>query len=200
MKCGKLPGGGVEQPITPPMPKFGDPCGQWCSRRCSASYTDAGLGCHPYDEREVIVFKMPCDLPTPKCRKVDTRHDKLIDLCPTPVALSVALQRPRRSVNSSSGQASLTSTTFSTVREADNEKRKEIMDFPVLKQVPEELVVDVVVVLDFGCLNKASQKARATIGSILLELAVALLHICAKQRGSPIRIAEILHGVVDVVG
>lgn len=42
-----------------------------------------------------------------------------------------------------------------------------------LEQVPEELVVNVVVILHFGRLHKRSQLARTTIGGRLLQVRIA---------------------------
>ena len=43
-----------------------------------------------------------------------------------------------------------------------------------LEQVPQELVVDIVVVLDLGGLDERSQQARAAIGRGLFQIGVAL--------------------------
>jgi hypothetical protein len=48
-----------------------------------------------------------------------------------------------------------------------------------LKQVPEGLVVDGVVELDFAAFDDASQLTRGTVGGGLLQVGVAALHVGA---------------------
>jgi len=66
------------------------------------------LRCNPNHEREFvsfiefITFIVPRDLPTPEGWEVDTRHDELVVVCPTAVSFSIALERWRWSVDSSS--------------------------------------------------------------------------------------------------
>jgi hypothetical protein len=58
------------------------------------------LRANPYDESQFVILVATCHLPTPGCRKVDTRHDEVIVFCPTSIAFSVGLERPSRGVDS----------------------------------------------------------------------------------------------------
>src|SRR5882762_4901712 len=69
-----------------------------------------------------------------------------------------------------------------------------------LEHVPEELVVDLVVVLHFGSLNESSQQARTTIRRGLLEVGVAALDVFTEKLRGPVGFAKVLEGIVDVVG
>ena len=72
------------------------------NRFCNSDNVDLILlRANPYDESQFVILVATCHLPTPGCRKVDTRHDELIVFCPTAMALSVAQERPGRRVNSS---------------------------------------------------------------------------------------------------
>ncbi len=50
-----------------------------------------------------------------------------------------------------------------------------------LEQVPEGLVVDGVVELDFGAFDDGSKFARGAVGGGLLEVGVAALHVVAEN-------------------
>jgi hypothetical protein len=50
-----------------------------------------------------------------------------------------------------------------------------------LKQIPQELVVDLVVELDFRGLYKGAQQPWTTIGRGLLQIGVAALHILTQN-------------------
>src|SRR6516164_4416021 len=54
-----------------------------------------------------------------------------------------------------------------------------------LKQVPQELVVDVVVVLEFRRLDKCAQQPGAPVGRGLLQVAISRLYVLAQQFGNP---------------
>jgi hypothetical protein len=60
------------------------------------------LGSHPYHKGEFVAFIARRDLPTSGCGKVDTSPNELIVFCPSPDALSIALEWYRRRVYSSS--------------------------------------------------------------------------------------------------
>src|SRR5215471_8906389 len=68
-----------------------------------------------------------------------------------------------------------------------------------LEQIPEELIVDFVVILHFGRLYERSEEARAAIGRGLLQVAVPSLYVCAEKSVGPLRIAEVRQRVVDIV-
>src|SRR5271165_6380858 len=69
-----------------------------------------------------------------------------------------------------------------------------------LELVPEELVIDVVVILHFWRLHESSQEARTTVRGSLLQVSIASFHICAEQLGGPFGVAEVLQSIVDVIG
>ena len=74
--------------------------------------------------------------------------------------------------------------------------------FPTLRSlehIPEELVVDFVVVLHFRRLHERAQQPRAAVGRGLLQVRVAALHVLAEQLGGPLRLVEVRQRVVDVV-
>ena len=62
-----------------------------------------------------------------------------------------------------------------------------------LEQIPQILVIALVVVLHLLRLDKRAQQARAAVG-------VAVLHFVAQQIGRPLRRAEVRKSVVDVIG
>src|SRR5438067_4201921 len=68
-----------------------------------------------------------------------------------------------------------------------------------LKQVPEVLVINIVVVLHFLGFHKCAEQTRAAICGRFFEIGVTTLHICAQQRRSPIRSQEVVESRVDVV-
>src|SRR6202790_4928471 len=68
-----------------------------------------------------------------------------------------------------------------------------------LEHVPEELVVDFVMVLDFGGFYEGAEGTRATVGGTLFQIAVAAFYISAKKFGGPLRFAEIFQCDVNVV-
>ena len=61
--------------------------------------------------------------------------------------------------------------------------------FRSLEQVPEELVVDLVVVLHFRRLDEGAQQARAAVGRGLLQVGVAALDVVAEQLAWSTRLA-----------
>src|SRR5579864_7943878 len=68
-----------------------------------------------------------------------------------------------------------------------------------LEPIPQELVVDLVMELDFRRLNDGSQEARAAVGGGLFQVGVAGFHVFAKKFRGPFRVAEVLDRSVDVV-
>ncbi len=68
-----------------------------------------------------------------------------------------------------------------------------------LEQIPKELIVDVVVILDFGRLHESSQQARTAVRRGLLQICIAALHFFAEKLGGPICFAEVRQRVVDVI-
>ena len=75
-----------------------------------------------------------------------------------------------------------------------------LADSSDLEQVPEELVVDLVVELDFLRFDESAQRARTTIRGGLFQVGITALHVFAEQRGDPLRFAEVVESVVNVVG
>src|ERR1700733_12277709 len=69
-----------------------------------------------------------------------------------------------------------------------------------LEQVPEELVIDIVMVLHLGSLHKSPEQARAAVGSSLFQIGVAALHIFAEKFGGPLGFAEVRQRVINIVG
>src|SRR6185437_14296316 len=68
-----------------------------------------------------------------------------------------------------------------------------------LELVPQELVVHLVVELDFRSLHDGPEQARATVCGSLLQVGVASLHIVAQYLRRPLRLPEILECGVNVV-
>src|SRR5581483_1989033 len=68
-----------------------------------------------------------------------------------------------------------------------------------LEQIPQILVVNVVMVLNLAWLDEGAQQARTAIGGRLLQVGIARLHVLAQHRGGPLRPAEILDRRVDIV-
>src|SRR4051812_39270207 len=64
-------------------------------------------------------------------------------------------------------------------------------DPKALEQVPEELVVHLVVELDFLSFDERSQGPRAAIGGALLQVRIAAFHIVAEQACRPLRLTEV---------
>ena len=69
-----------------------------------------------------------------------------------------------------------------------------------LEQVPEGLVVDGVVELDFRAFDDGSQLARGAVGGGLLQVGVAALHVVAENFADPLGVLEVVDGLLDVVG
>ena len=69
-----------------------------------------------------------------------------------------------------------------------------------LEQVPERLVVDGVVELDFGALDDGSQLLGAAIGGGFFQIGITALHIGAEDLGDPVGGSEVGDCLVDVVG
>src|SRR5580658_5621942 len=69
-----------------------------------------------------------------------------------------------------------------------------------LEQIPQELVVDLVMELDFRRFDEGSQSARATVGGGLLQVGIAAFDVFAQKSCGPLGIAEVLERVVNVVG
>jgi hypothetical protein len=70
----------------------------------------------------------------------------------------------------------------------------------ILEEVPEELVVDLVVVLDFGRFDEGAEGAGAAIGGSAFEIGVAALDVGAEELGGPVGLFEMIDGGIDVVG
>jgi len=56
--------------------------------------------------------------------------------------------------------------------------------------VPEQLIVDVVVELDFGCFDDSAKEFRAAVRRCLLQIGVASFYILAQQCRRPLGVAE----------
>src|ERR1700692_1270666 len=69
-----------------------------------------------------------------------------------------------------------------------------------LEHVPEELIVDFVVVLDFGLFNEGAEESWAAIGAGLFQVGVTALDVFAQEGGRPFGNLEVVDRVVDVVG
>src|SRR3954471_5119115 len=69
-----------------------------------------------------------------------------------------------------------------------------------LEQVPEGLVVDLVVELHFGSLDEGAEVASAAVGGSLLEIGETALHIGAEDFGNPLRRLEVVDCGLDVIG
>src|SRR6267378_3813786 len=61
-----------------------------------------------------------------------------------------------------------------------------------LKQVPEELVVYLVVILHFGSFHKRAQSTRTAIRGGLLQVRVASLHVFTQKLRRPVRFPEVV--------
>src|SRR5690348_6924612 len=68
-----------------------------------------------------------------------------------------------------------------------------------LELVPEELVVDLVVELDFRGLDVSPEQPWAAVRGRLFEVGETRLYVLAQQLGGPCRVAEVLHRRIDVV-
>src|SRR5260370_2154880 len=60
-----------------------------------------------------------------------------------------------------------------------------------LEQVPQELVVDVVVILHLGRFDKSSEQTRTAVRRRLLQVCVASLHVFTEKLRRPVRFAEV---------
>src|SRR5271165_4419786 len=69
-----------------------------------------------------------------------------------------------------------------------------------LEEVPEELVVDLVVVLDFGGFDEGAEGAGTAVGGGMFQIGIAGFDVGAEKLGGPIGFLEVLDGRVDVVG
>src|ERR1035441_2336458 len=69
-----------------------------------------------------------------------------------------------------------------------------------LEQVPERLVVDGVVELNFGAFDYGPKLARRAVGGGLLQVGVTALHVVAKNLANPLGFLEVFDGLLDVVG
>src|SRR6266567_1126031 len=68
-----------------------------------------------------------------------------------------------------------------------------------LEEIPEQLIVDVVVELHLRRLDDRAQQAGAAVRRSLLQIGVASLHIRSQQSRRPLRPAEVLKRGVDIV-
>ncbi len=68
-----------------------------------------------------------------------------------------------------------------------------------LEHVPQVLVVNVVMVLDFRRLYERAQQSRTTVSRRLFQVGIAALHIVAKELGGPIGFPEVFNRRIDVV-
>src|SRR6267378_1429934 len=69
----------------------------------------------------------------------------------------------------------------------------------VLEEVPEELVVYFVVILDFRHFDECAEGPRAAVGSGALQIGVPSLHVPAEQLRGPVSLLEIFERRIDVV-
>src|SRR6201987_6565107 len=69
----------------------------------------------------------------------------------------------------------------------------------VLEQVPEELVVDFVVVLHFRRFHEGAKRTRATVGGGAFQVREACFYVGAQELGRPGGLLEIIQSGVDVV-
>src|SRR5271166_1407054 len=69
----------------------------------------------------------------------------------------------------------------------------------MLEQVPQRLVVDLVVILHLGAFDEGSQCARAAVSGGLFQFGIAALHVSAENLRDPGRVLEILNGRLNVV-
>lgn len=68
-----------------------------------------------------------------------------------------------------------------------------------LETVPEELVVDLVVVLDFRGFDEGAQSAGAAICGGLFEIGVACLDVGTEKLAGPLSLLKILQSGIDIV-
>jgi hypothetical protein len=68
-----------------------------------------------------------------------------------------------------------------------------------LETVPEELVVDLVVVLDFRGFDEGAQSPGAAISGGLFEIGVACLDVGTEKLGGPISLLKILQSGINIV-
>src|SRR5205807_9716293 len=68
-----------------------------------------------------------------------------------------------------------------------------------LEQVPEELVVNLVMELNFLRLDDGAEGSRAAIGGGALQFSVTGFDVGAEKRGGPLSFLEVFDGGVDVV-
>src|ERR1035441_5204813 len=69
-----------------------------------------------------------------------------------------------------------------------------------LEQIPQELVVDLVVELNLLRLDESSQGAGAAVGGGFLQIGVAAFDVLAEDGRDPRRFLEVVQRLVDVVG
>ena len=70
----------------------------------------------------------------------------------------------------------------------------------ILEKVPEELVVYLVVILDFGRFDEGAEGARTTVGGSVFEIGVPGFDVGAEKFRGPVGFFEMIDGGVDVVG
>ena len=68
------------------------------------------------------------------------------------------------------------------------------------EHVPQELVIDVVVILHLLRLDEGPQETRAAVGGGLLQVGVAALDVLTEQLRRPVGGAEVIERSVDIVG
>src|SRR4029077_295395 len=69
----------------------------------------------------------------------------------------------------------------------------------LLEQIPQELVIDLVVILNFGGFHESAEMARAAVRRRLLQFRVTAFHIFAQQFRCPSGLAEIFERRVNIV-
>src|SRR5260370_33015650 len=69
----------------------------------------------------------------------------------------------------------------------------------VLEQIPQELVVDLVMELHFGSFHERSEGSRAAIGGGLFQVRVAIFYVFSEKRRRPVGFAEVRQRVINVV-
>src|SRR5271167_409263 len=69
-----------------------------------------------------------------------------------------------------------------------------------LEEIPQELIVDLMVELDFLRFDEGAEGPWTTVGRSLFQVGVASLHVFPEQGRNPLGFAEVGEGVVDVVG
>ena len=65
----------------------------------------------------------------------------------------------------------------------------------LLELVPQELVVNLVMELDFGCFDYRTEQASATVCGCLFQFCVAFFHIGTEKFCGPIGFAEVVQAV-----